>query len=132
MSTLEHEPVRKVKTQEQRTLKGDIELLKESKLVKNFGRLALFTAATGMAIAGGAEIGKATGPAYEFSDETQTIPVSHGDTLWSIIGDNIDTSGIDIREVVSHVKSDPANEGVFEDDILTPGEVVIIPESVNQ
>lgn len=126
---IESQNVFKQPTPERRTLKKDLELIRHK-----YGKQALEVAGVAVGMAAAGAIGYAAGDHLSSSDtanaEYTTHTVVNGETLSSIANDFYPDSD-DIREEVYEIANNPANLNVFEDDILTPGEVleVRIPES---
>ena len=64
-----------------------------------------------------------------FSETTNEYVVQPGDGLYDAAQDIQGIDSIDIRDAVHHIQVDPANVDVLSDG-LQPGEIVIIPDSV--
>ena len=69
------------------------------------------------------------GQGPEFSETTNEYVVQDGDGLYDAAQEIQGIDSIDIRDAVHHIQVDPANVDVLSDG-LQPGEVIIIPDSV--
>jgi len=107
---------------------------------KSFATNAIKTLAGVSVVAAGAGYlaGEAlSGP--EISDETQTVVVEDGDTLYKIVNDHVEgAENVDIGEVIDHIKKDPENAQVLVDPAtgkitsdIHPGESIEVPKSVS-
>jgi len=80
-------------------------------------------------VVGGGFAAHQLGQGPEFSETTNEYVVQDGDGLYDAAQEIQGIDSIDIRDAVHHIQVDPANVDVLSDG-LQPGEVIIIPDSV--
>ncbi len=113
------------------TLKDHWDDLNTGEKVK-FGLLTTGAASlAAMAIIGGPEIAdRLNGP--EYNHETTTITVEQGGD-WYGVAESIPGHELaDTRDVIAHLKADPANAGIADIDILQPGMTITVPIDISK
>lgn len=130
MSKESYKPITNPTEHRNRTLRSDWEKLPAP--LKVIGKAAAGLAAVAVAIGVGAGVGKLTRESQK-SDEikTATYTVEDGDTLWGITGELYPDSE-DRRGEMYDIAHHPENAGVFEDGLLEPGEVLVVPAPDNR
>ena len=88
--------------------------------------LVLFTIAVGVAVDSYAN------RAPQFSDTKTEYVAEPGDSTWIAAEHVKGIDKVDIRRVVDEIQADPANAETFKDNVLQPGETIVIPESVKR
>ena len=96
--------------------------------LKRLGATALVL----LTIAGFAGVDAYANRAPHFSDATTEYVVKPGNGVNSAAKHVNGIDNVDTRRVVDYIEADPANANTFKDNRLDPGEVLVIPESVDR
>jgi hypothetical protein len=96
--------------------------------IKRMGAAALIL----FAVAGVVGADAYANRAPQFSETKTEYVVEPGDGVDSASKHVEGVDAVDIRRVTDYIKADPANNEVFKDNHLDPGETLVIPESVKR
>ncbi|HEY8992336.1 MAG TPA: hypothetical protein VIM37_00620 [Candidatus Microsaccharimonas sp.] len=98
---------------------------------KNFRKGVAAGVIATTALAGGAALIHEANQGPTFSESTNEYVVTAGDGLYNAAEQIKGIDQADIREAVQHISVDPSNIDVLKDG-LQPGEILVIPDSVQK